>query len=154
MSEKEKNRYQEAREKAGLTREKAAEITGLAMSKIERIEYGTSYASPFEVCEMAKAYKDKNLYNYFCSVECDIGCKLGIPKIDYESDDLSQITLRILSILNTIEKDKDSLIDITADDQISDDELESFQEIQGHLNQMETYIKSLALYLEEILDSK
>ena len=59
-----------------------------------------------------------------------------------------------MSILNTIEKDKDSLIDITADDQISDDELESFQEIQGHLNQMETYIKSLALYLEEILDSK
>lgn len=154
MSEKEKNRYQEAREKAGLTREKASEATGLAMSKIERIEYGTAYANPFEVCEMAKAYKDKNLYNHYCAVECDIGNKLGIPKVDYDSDDLSRITLRILSILNTIEKDKEALIDITADDEISEDELDNFKEIQSHLNQMETYIKSLQLHLEGILDSK
>ena len=154
MAERVKNKYQEAREKAGLSREKASEATGISVSKIERIEYGDAYANPYEICEMAKVYKEKNLYNYFCAEECHIGDKLGVPKIDYEADDLSQITLRILSILNTIEKDKEELIDITADDKISEDEIEEFKEIQKHLNQMETYIKSLQLHLADIIDSQ
>ena len=154
MAEKVKNKYQEAREKAGLSREKASEATGISISKIERIEYGDAYANPYEICEMAKVYKEKNLYNYFCAEECHIGNKLGIPKVDYESDDLSRITLKILSILNTIDKDKESLIDVTADDQVSEDELDDFKEIQSHLNQMETYVKSLQMYLADLIDSQ
>lgn len=148
-----KNIYQQSREHASLTREAAAEkMEFLSESKIEKIEYEKSIPHPEEVLAMARCYKDPSLCNYYCSHECPIGQEY-IPEVKFK--ELSQITLEMLASLNSLEKEKNRLIEITVDGVISQDELKDFEKIQKQLSQISLAIDSLELWVEKaIIDGK
>ena len=67
--------------------------------------------------------------------------------------DLSQIVLQMLASLNSVSKDKDRLIEITADGEISDDELKDFIRIQDQLEKISITVEALQLWAEKMLAS-
>ena len=146
-----KNIYQTSRETAGLTREAAAEqLAFISSDRIEKIENERSYPHPDEILAMADCYKNPSLCNYYCSHECPIGQEY-VPEVAVK--DLSVITLEMLSTLNTLSKEKDRLIDIAADGEISDDEIPDFLKIKENLENMSLSIDSLKLWVENTIAS-
>ena len=97
---------------------------------------------------MADAYKKPNLCNYFCSHECPIGREY-VHEI--QPKDLSQIVLEMLASLNTIDKHRDRLIEITADGKIGKDEMTDFQKIQEQLSKISLSVESLRLWVEDTI---
>ena len=144
-----KNIYQLNRERLEQTREKASELLeSVTSDRIEKIESGKSLPHPDEVLAMAKCYQNPLLCNYFCSEECPIG-RQYVPKV--ESKMLSQIVLEMLASLNSIDKKKNRLIEITADGEVSDDELKDFVAIQEELEQISLTVESLQLWAETMM---
>ena len=148
-----KNIYQTSREEVGLTREAAAELLEFISSdRIEKIENEKSLPHPDEILAMADCYKNPTLCNYYCSHECPIGQEY-VPEVKLK--DLSQITLEMLASLNSLEKEKMRLVEITVDGIISDDEKEDFERIQNQLAQIAMAVDSLQLWVQKaMLDGK
>ena len=129
-----KSAYQICREELGLSREKASELLEtIPPERIERIETGKFTAHPDEVIVMAEKYHAPQLCNYYCSKGCPIG-KEYVPEIQVK--DLAQITLEMLASLNSVDKEKNRLIEITSDGVITEDEYEDFAMIQDKLEKM------------------
>jgi len=146
-----KNQYQISRENAGLTREAASEkMVYISSDRIEKIESEKSEPHPDEILAMAECYKNPSLCNYYCSQECPIGREY-VPQV--EMKDLSQITLEMLSSLNTLQKQKDRLIEITVDGEISEDEAADFKAIRKDLEKMAMTIDSLRLWVDSTIAS-
>jgi len=144
-----KNIYQTSREDAGLTREAAAELLEFISSdRIEKIENEKSLPHPDEILAMADCYKNPTLCNYYCSHECPIGQEY-VPEVKLK--DLSQITLEMLASLNSLEKEKMRLVEITVDGIISDDEKEDFERIQNQLAQIAMAVDSLQLWVQKAM---
>ena len=119
-----KNVYQLAREAMDYTRDKAAEEMGYVSSdRIEKIESEKTTPHPDEILAMASAYKSPELCNYYCTHECPIGQK-NMPVLEVKG--LSQIVLEMLAGLNAVNKEKERLIEITVDGEISEDEIHDF----------------------------
>ena len=148
-----KNIYQLNREDANLTREAASQLLDFISSdRIEKIESEKSLPHPDEILAMADCYKNPALCNYYCSHECPIGQKY-VPEI--KNKELSQITLEMLASLNSLDKQKNRLIEITVDGAISQDEMKDFKTIQEQLNQISMAIDSLQLWVQKaIMDGK
>lgn len=148
-----KNIYFESREEAGLTRAQASEIIGtISESRLEKLETGKTTLYPEDVVDMAAAYKKPELCNYYCTHECRIG-RDNVPEVKISS--LSEIVLGMLSALNSMETQKNRLIEITADGEISEDELPDFVEIQNQLNQIDLTVESLKIWVANtIADGK
>jgi transcriptional regulator with XRE-family HTH domain len=146
-----KNIYQQAREDANLTRAAVEEVTNgvLYASRIEKIENGTLNAHPEDVTLMAEIYNKPELCNYFCTNECQIGKKY-VPEVQ-TIHNLPQITMELLSNLDSLNRDKERIIDITADGKIADDEKEDFALFQQHLSDMSLAIETLKLWAEKKL---
>ncbi len=140
-----KNIYFASREEAGLTRAQASELIGtISESRLEKLETGKTTIYPEDVVDMANAYKKPELCNYYCTHECRIG-QDNVPEVKLSS--LSEIVLGMLSALNSMETQKNRLIEITADGIISDDELPDFVEIQNQLNQIDHTVESLKIWV-------
>lgn len=140
-----KNIYQLSRENAGLSREAAAEAMCFVTSdRIEKIEYETSAPHPEEILAMAECYKNPSLCNYYCSHECPIGQEY-VPEVKVR--DVAQITLELLANLNALTREKDRLIEITVDGEISADEMEDFRRIQDNLDKMALSIDTMKLWV-------
>lgn len=148
-----KNIYQLSRENVGLTREAASEqLKYISSDRIEKIESEKSLPHPDEILAMADCYKAPSLCNYYCSHECPIGQEY-VPEVTFK--ELSQITLEMLASLNSLEKEKNRLIEITVDGIISDDERRDFEKIQQQLSQISMAIDSLELWVQKaIADGK
>ena len=148
-----KNIYQTSRENMGFTREAAAELLEFISSdRIEKIESEKSLPHPDEILAMADCYKNPTLCNYYCSHECPIGQEY-VPEVKLK--DLSQITLEMLASLNSLEKEKTRLIEITVDGIISEDEKEDFEKIQNYLAQIAMAVDSLQLWVQKaVVDGK
>ena len=144
---KDKNIYRESREAAGFTREAASErLVFISEDRLERIENEKSAPHPDEILAMAEQYRNPKLCNYYCSKECPIG--IGkVPEINVK--DFSQITLEMLSTINALSAQKDLLIDIAADGNISKEEIDSFNSIKENLDKMALSIESLRLWMEQ-----
>ena len=141
--------YQTCREDAGFTRAKASEEIGfLSESKIEKIESEKAFPHPEDVLAMASAYKRPDLCNQYCSKICPIGQEY-IPSV--EAKELSQITLEMLATLSKLAKEKDRLVEIVVDGEISDDEMQDFLHIQENLNDMSLAIESLKLWVKNTI---
>lgn len=146
MAKKEKNIYRESRESAGFTREAAAEqLVFISEDRLERIENEKSAPHPDEIEIMAKTYKNPALYNYYCANECPLG-QNRVQEIELK--DLSQITLEILDTINRLSRQKDRLVEIAVDGNISREELKDFINIREDLNKMARTIDSLKLWLD------
>ena len=146
-----KNIYQTSRETMEYTRDAAAEKLGfISADRIEKIENEKSLPHPEEVLAMADCYKNPALCNYFCSHECPIGIEY-VPEI--KAKDLSQITLEMLAALNKLTHEKERLIEITVDGELSEDEIPDFLKIKDQLEKMALAIDSLNLWLDQTIAS-
>lgn len=145
-----KNIYQTSREELGLTREKAADLMDfVSPDRIEKIESEKSLPQPDEILAMSEAYNKPELCNYYCSHECPIGIKY-VPEAKVK--DLSSIVLEVLGNLNTLNKEKDRLVEITMDGKITDDEVADFKKIQAELEQIAISVSSFQLWVNKTLD--
>lgn len=148
-SKKDKNIYQQTREKLDLSRESASELLEwISPERIERIENEKSAPNPDEVLQMAEKYKLPRLCNYYCANQCPIGQEY-VPEI--KTKDLSQIILEMLASLNSMNKKRERLIEITADGTISDDEIQDFIHIQEELEHISITVETLQLWSERML---
>ena len=146
-----KNIYQISREELGLTREQAAELlVYISADRIEKIESGKSAPRPEEVETMAAAYRKPALTNYYCANECPIG-RRTVPQLELK--ELSQITLEVLATLNSLNKEKDRLVEITVDGVITEDERKDFEAIRAMLKEMNISINSLSLWVDNAVNS-
>lgn len=146
-----KNIYQLSRENAGLSREAAAEAMSFVTSdRIEKIEYETSAPHPEEILAMADCYKNPSLCNYYCSHECPIGQEY-VPEVKVR--DLSQITLELLANINGLSREKERLIEITVDGEISPDEMDDFRRIQENLDKMALTIDTMKLWVNHSISA-
>lgn len=144
-----KNIYQLTRESLKLTRESASELLEtISPERIEKIENERSLPYPDEVLSMAEKYRQPSLCNYYCANQCPIGQEY-VPEIKVK--DLSQIVLEMLASLNSVSKQKDRLIEITADGKISGDELEDFIFIQEELERISITVETLQLWSERMM---
>lgn len=141
-----KNIYQLCRENMGYTRDKASEELGhISADRIEKIENEKSLPHPDEILTMSECYKTPNLCNYYCSHECPIGQQY-VPEVPVK--DLSKIVLEMLASLNSLNKMKDRLIEITSDGIIHDDEIHDFVLIQNELEKISISVEALQFWVE------
>ncbi len=144
-----KNIYHTTREGLQLTREEASELLeALTPERIEKIENERTLPHPDEVLLMAEKYKQPGLCNYYCANQCPIGQQY-VPEVKIK--DLSQIVLEMLASLNSMQKKKERLIEITVDGVVSKDELEDFIYIQEELERISIAVETLQLWSEQML---
>ena len=135
--------YQICREEAGLTRSEASEkMTAVSDSKIEKFEYEI----PYDIIQMADAYRRPDLCNYYCSHKCEIGHRY-VPEV--KVSDLSNIILETIASLNEINPLTTRLIQIARDGRISDDEIKDFALISKKLDEISLAIDSLNLWIDK-----
>ena len=148
-----KNIYQICREKCDFTRQRASEgLVFISDDRIEKIESGKSLPHPDEIMALAECYKAPELCNYFCARECPIG-QTHVTELKVQ--DLSQIILEMIASLNAMNKEKDRLIEITADGEITDDEVRDFNNIKAQLDRISVSIETLKLWVDKtIADGK
>ena len=143
------NIYKQTRENLDLTREEASELLEwISPERIERIENEKSSPNPDEVLQMSEKYKLPRLCNYYCANQCPIGQEY-VPEIKVK--ELSQIVLELLASLNTMQKKKERLIEITSNGEIGDDEIEDFIAIQNELEKISITVEGLQLWSERML---
>ena len=148
-TKKNKNIYHTTRERLQLTREEASELLEtIAPERIEKIENERTLPHPDEVLRMAEKYRQPNLCNYYCANQCPIGQQY-VPEVKLK--DLSQIVLEMLASLNSMQKQKERLIEITVDGKISEDEIEDFIYIQEELERISIAVEALQLWAEQML---
>ena len=146
-NKEDKSVYQEMREKLDLTREKASELIGfISPAKLEQIENGKVSVQPEDVIAMADCYKAPELCNYYCSQECPIGQQY-VPEIKVK--DLAQIAIETLNSLNKMGKEKDRLLEIVEDGQITPDEYKDFFEIKKTLEKIALSVDTLQLWVDK-----
>ena len=139
-----KNIYQTTREGLKLTREAASDLLEtIAPERIEKIENERTMPHPDEVLVMAQKYKQPSLCNYYCANQCPIGQEY-VPEIKIK--DLSQIVLEMLASLNSMNKRKERLIEITADGVIDNDELDDFIFIQEELQRISVTVEKTVVF--------
>lgn len=144
-----KNVYWQARDKMGLTREEASDLLEtIPPERVARIEYEQFLPHPDEVLLMSEKYKEPMLCNHYCSQQCPIGQQY-VPEIKIK--DLSQIVLEMLASLNSMQRQTERLIDISADGIIDNDELKDFIRIQKELEKISITVETLQLWAEQML---
>ena len=142
-----KSIYQEIREKLELTREKASEMIGfISAAKLEKIENGKVAVQPEDVIALAECYKAPELCNYYCSQECPIGQQY-VPEVHVK--DLTQIAIETLNSLNRMNKEKDRLLEIVEDGQVTPDEYNDFFEIKKTLEKISLSVDTLQLWVDK-----
>ncbi len=146
-NKEDKSIYQEQREKLDLTREKASELIGfISPAKLEKIENGKVAVQPEDVIALADCYKAPELCNYYCSQECPIGQQY-VPEIKVK--DLAQIAIETLNSLNKMNKEKDRLLEIVEDGQVTPDEYKDFFEIKKTLEKISLSVDTLQLWVDK-----
>lgn len=144
-----KNRYQLIREELGLSREKAGELLEtISPERLEKIENERSDPHPDEVLLMSRKYRKPSLCNHYCANQCPIG-RQYVPEVQVK--ELSSIVLEMLASLNSVQKQKDRLIEIAADGKISGNEIEDFIYIQEELERISITVETLQLWVEKML---
>lgn len=97
---------------------------------------------------MAEKYTRPSLCNYYCSRQCPIG-EQYVPQVPMR--ELSAIVLEMLASLNAMNKEKERLIEITADGHISNDEIDDFIHIRKELERISVTVETLQLWTERML---
>ena len=81
-------------------------------------------------------------------------CRIGqeyVPNIKVKT--LSEIVIEMLASLNSLNKEKDRLIEIVADGRIEEDELHDFASIKSQLEQLSLTVDSLQLWVNQTIAS-
>lgn len=122
---------------------------GVQFEATYSIEGNKSQPYPSEVLTMSEVYGQPALCNYYCTKECEIGAKY-VPEVRLDTN-LSQIVLEILNSLNSLQKGKERLIEISVDGRIEDSEIPDFIAIQKELDNISMTVNALKLWAEKKL---
>lgn len=125
------------------SREKAAEIIGIDRTRLARIELDTLPPYPEEVKAMSRAYNVPELCNMYCARECPIG-QSSVREVTI--DDFDRLALKVLGSLKDIDSLRASLIAISEDGIIEENERPAFQKILDSLEKISTNAKALQLW--------
>ena len=126
------NKYQAAREGAGLTQEAAAERLGWSVRCLQDIEQESREPSPEKVAQMTEVCRAPWLHGYYCN-RCPLGCVWHRPESDVE---LQQLALEVGLEAEDGEqerRDAHELARIALDRKIDDEEFPKFQAILGRM---------------------
>lgn len=143
------NRYRQARENLGWSREVAAEELGMSDDKLERIENDKQSPNPQDVLNMSNVYHAPDICNYHCHCVCEIGQQY-VPEIS--DSELPGIILKLLDSVYAVDDIKRILINITADEEISDDEIPELIHVQYQLERLSKATEALQLCIERKID--
>ena len=148
-SKENKNVYFQKREELKLTRDQASELLeSIPPERIEKIENERVEPHPDEILLMSEKYKAPELCNYYCSNQCPIGQRY-VPEVKIQN--LSQIVLKMVDSLNTVQDYQRRLINITADGVIDDTEIDDFVEIQNEVEEISVTVEALQLWAEQMI---
>jgi len=125
------------------SREKAAELIGIDRTRLARIELDTIAPYPEEVKAMAEVYNTPELCNSYCARECPIG-KNSVREVTI--DDFDRLALKVLGSLKDIDSLRSSLIAISEDGVIEENEQTAFQDILNSLEKISVNAKALQLW--------
>nr|WP_297884087.1 XRE family transcriptional regulator [uncultured Blautia sp.] len=141
-------RYEAAKFNERLSsREGAAEELGIDRTRLARIELGSTIPYQEEVLLMADCYRAPELKGNYCREMCPLG--KNMPKI--ENEGLDRISLRMLSSFRKINEAKETLLDITTDGVISDEEKPELEEIIRTLDEVNEITQNLKNWIERNL---
>lgn len=128
------------------SREGAAELLGLSPSTLASYELNLTKVVPVEsIALMADVYNAPELKNWYCSNICPLG--EDMPKI--EIADIDRITVRTLATFRKLAEIKDSLLDITADGVITEDEKPQLDKIILSLKELNEVAQTLIVWAEK-----
>lgn len=140
-------RYGAAKNNAAFSsREKASEVLNMDRTRLANIELGNITPYPEEVMAMAKCYNAPELCNSHCAEQCPIG-KHTVSKV--EIDDFDRLSLKVLGSLNDIDNIRSSLIAISEDGKISNNERDEFINIISSLEKISANANALKIWAEK-----
>ena len=146
-SKSNKNIYYNTRTNLGLTREAAVnKMDTISVDRLEKIENNRANATPDDIVELASAYNEPTLCNYYCMNECAIGQSMNLA---LEVPELPNIVLETVASLNDINPYVNELISIARDGNISDEEIPKFAKIQYTLEEVALSISTLNAWIEK-----
>lgn len=149
--------YEEIRnEKLDWTRAKAAlELEWIDENRLERIEKNRAAIRPDEVVRMAEVYDEPSLCNHYCAMQCPIGQDGKVPYVGQpERSELPIIVLQMIASLNNMSQMKDRLIEIAADGDVTDNEMEEFESIRKELEKITSTVKTLEMWAEKAIKNR
>ena len=154
------NVYFQARKKAAIynerlwSREGAAEMLGISVSTLADYELGNTKVVPVDkVVLMADLYKRPELITGYCMRECPVH---GFLPMATEEKSLEGTTLRLLQNFNdtSLRNMRDNLIEITADGEITEDEVPTLKQIIEQLENMAEVISEMKITGEKYMRGK
>ena len=125
------------------SREKTAEIIGIDRTRLARIELDAISPYPEEVKVMSEAYNMPELCNSYCARECPIG-RNNVPEVTI--DDFDRLALKVLGSLKDIDSLRASLIAISEDGVIEENERPAFQKILDSLQKISNNANALRIW--------
>lgn len=128
------------------SREKASEILNMDRTRLANIELGNITPYPEEVLAMSKHYNAPELCNSHCAEQCPIG-KHTISKV--EIDDFDRLSLKVLGSLKNIDSLRASLIEISEDGKVDENEQDLFRNILESLEKISNNANALKLWAEK-----
>lgn len=135
------------------SREGAAEMLGVSVSSLADYELGITKVIPvYKVVLMAELYNAPELKAWYCTTECPIGRSFPMPSANIST--VERTTMRLLKQLrqDEVQDIKDTLIEITADGVISEDEKVDLAEILEYLDELIKAAGELRLIGSKVLN--
>ena len=135
------------------SREGAAEMLGVSVSSLADYELGITKVIPVDkVVLMAELYNAPELKAWYCTTECPIGRSFPMPSANIST--VERTTMRLLKQLrqDEVQDIKDTLIEITADGVISEDEKVDLAEILEYLDELIKAAGELRLIGSKVLN--
>lgn len=130
------------------SREKASDLIGIDRTRLARIELSEVIPYQEEVKMIAQAYDKPELCNQYCTTICPLG-SITTKKVKVRN--LDRLILNTLGALNDVSDLKDSLIDISEDGLVDEEEREEFKRILNALSQISETAQSLDLWARKNL---
>lgn len=129
------------------SREGAADIMSIDRGRLYRIERGITNPYPEEIHLMVDLYHAPELRNYYCR-NC---CPLGEDVPEAGVNELDRIVIKALASFQKLDNTKESLLDITEDGVISEDEKPALKKIIKNLEELEVVTQNLKIWVKKNL---
>ncbi|MCI8889248.1 MAG: XRE family transcriptional regulator [Hungatella sp.] len=131
------------------SKEYAAEQLHISAGQLQDYELGiTKCIPPDSILRMADVYRAPELRNLYCREMCPLGGDMPV----LELEDLDRITVRAMVSLRKVAQTKESLLDITADGIITEDEKPELRKILATLDEISAIAQSLKVWTEKNLE--
>ena len=135
------------------SREGAAELLNCSVSSLTDYELGITKVIPVDkVVLMSDLYNAPELKAWYCSNECPIGKSFPMPSAELST--IERTTMKLLKQLKIedVQKVKETLIDITEDGVITEDEKVDLAGILEYLDKLIKAAGELRLLGEKIME--